>query len=211
MMIAASNFFDRVVSPDFGHPGFYRDYSASSSGRLEDTMFTDTRVVRSALQERGQDTPPVLENAMAFQSEISEGGDPATSVEIIYLATSAFWSYHQNSGQYLRWSDGSRHLDANTNQQLAFENVIIVQAEHVNTEIIEDSGGSPSIQVQLWGEGPVTVFRDGLRYDGTWRREQPGHMLTFYKNNGESLYLKPGSSFFQIVPVGYKQVYIEPS
>ena len=211
MMIAASNFFDRVVSPDFGHRGFYRDYGASSSGRLEDTMFTDTRVVRSALAERGQDTPPVLENAMVFQSEPTQDGVPVRSVEIRYLATSAFWSYDQKSGKFLRWSDGSRHLDANTNQQLAFDNVVLVQAVHINTEIIEDSGGSPSIQVQLWGEGPATVFRNGLQFDGTWRRAQPGHMLTFYDKKGEPLFLKPGSSFFQIVPVGYKQVYIEPS
>jgi hypothetical protein len=211
MMISVSNFFDRVVSPDFGHSGFYRDYSASSSGRLEDTMFTDTRVIRQALQDRGQDSTPILQNAMKFQSEAPGGGIPVKSVEIRYLATSAFWSYDPGTGKFLRWSDGIRHLDANTNQQLAFDNIIIVQAEHINTEIIEDSGGSPSIQVKLWGEGPVTIFRNGLQYDGIWRREQPGHMLTFYKNNGDSLYLTPGKSFFQIVPMAYKQIYIEPS
>ena len=211
MMVSTSNFFDRVVSPDFGHRGFYRDYSASTSGRLEDTMFTDTRVIRSALQDRGQDTPPVLQNAMSFQSEVPEGGQPISSLEVKYLATSAFWSYDKKLGKFLRWSDGVRHLDANTNQQLAFDNVIIVQAEHINTEIIEDSGGSPSIQVQLWGKGPVTIFRDGFQYDGRWVREQPDHMLTFIDNDGEPLYLTPGNSFFQIVPVGYKQIYIEPS
>ncbi|GMQ78275.1 MAG: hypothetical protein BMS9Abin02_0776 [Anaerolineae bacterium] len=211
MMIAASNFFDRVVSPDFGHSGFYRDYSTSTSGRFEDTMFTDTRVIRQALQDRGQDSAPVLQNAMKFQSEAPDGGIPVKSVEIRYLATSAFWLYDPGIGKFLRWSDGVRHLDANTNQQLAFDNIIIVQAEHINTEIIEDSGGSPSIQVKLWGEGPATIFRNGLQYDGIWRREQPGHMLTFYDNSGDALYLTPGKSFFQIVPLAYKKIYIEPS
>jgi hypothetical protein len=211
MMISASNFFDRVVSPDFGHSGFYRDYSASSSGRFEDTMFTDTRVIRQALQDRGQDSAPILQNAMKFQSEAPDGGIPVKSVEIRYLATSAFWLYDPGTGKFLRWSDGVRHVDVNTNQQLAFDNIIIVQADHINTEIIEDSGGSPSIQVKLWGEGQATIFRNGFQYDGIWRREQPGHMLTFYENSGDALYLTPGKSFFQIVPLAYKKIYIEPS
>ena len=84
-----------------------------------------------------------------------------------------------------------------------FKNIIIIKAPHIDTEIIEDSGGSPSIQIQIWGEGPAVIFRDGLQYDGKWKREDPLDMLTFYDLQGNLLPLAPGNSFFELVPLSF--------
>jgi hypothetical protein len=210
MMISASNFFDRVVSPDFGHSGFYRNYSTSSPPRfLEDTMFTNTLVLRETLRERGMEIQPDLRSPMLFQATIPEGGKAIRNLMIKYFGTIAYWSYDPGLDTFLRWSDGVRHLDASTGQQLDFTNIIVVQATHINTEIIEDSLGSPSIQIQLWGEGPVSIFRNGQQFDGVWRRERPDHMLTFYDAQGSPIPLAPGKSFFQIVPASDPRLFVE--
>jgi hypothetical protein len=204
-MFQDSSFFERIVSPDFAHSGFYRLSDPGKSKEfLEDTMFTDTYRLRETLKNRGQDTKPEYENGMAFHPDPPSGGTSAKEIEVKYSATSAFWFYDIGLGNYSRWSDGIPHLDASTDQQLVFNNVLVLSAKHVNTEIIEDSGGSPSIQIQLWGEGPVSVFRDGQRFDGTWKRQNPEDMLTFYDLQKNIIPLAPGNTFIEVIPLDFK-------
>jgi hypothetical protein len=146
---------------------------------------------------------------MSFHPDPPAGGTPASSIEVVYRATNAFWQYEPGTGRYKRWSDGLPHLDANTGDQLNFQNVIVLGAHHQNTDIVEDTNGSPSIQIQIWGQGPVSIFRNGQRYEGQWRRENPAEMLTFYDLEGNLLPLSPGNSFFQLVPLGFTDLFIE--
>lgn len=209
LMFLESSFYDRIVSPDFAHGGFGRIYDPDNPKEfLEDTLFTDTFLLRGILEERGQNTPPSYQQGMAFHPDPPAGGEPAGELEVTYPATSAFWFYNPGLGYYTRWSDGVAHVDANTDEQLNAKNILVVYAKHVETDIIEDTGGSRSIQIQIWGEGPVTVFRDGMKYDGRWRREEPGDMLTFYDMEGRILPLAPGKSFFQMVPLDFTRLYV---
>lgn len=202
-LIAASPFFDRVISPDFGHGGFYRVEDPNKA--VEHTLFTSTERLRFILGERGLNVPPVFHSQMAFSLNVPAGGLPATVIEVQYAATYAYWSYDTTTNRYLRWTEGVSHTDANTGQQLAFRNVIVLGAHHENTDILEDlvGGGHYSIQIQVWGQGPVSIFRDGQRFEGQWRRENPDDMLTFYDLQGNILPLGVGNTFFQLVPLGF--------
>lgn len=203
-MIRESIFFERVISPDFGHGGFWRTFDAQNPSPYNvDSLFTNAVYLRQMLVERGQETRPDLGNGMVFHPDPPEDGIPILGVEVIYTGTGIYWEFQPGSGRFYRWSDGKRHLDANDGQQLNFKNVIVLKANHMNTEIIEDSAGSPSIQIQIWGEGPVTIFRDGYQYEGVWRREYPQETLTFYNLQGEALPLAPGNSFIELVPLDY--------
>ncbi|MGD8807900.1 MAG: DUF3048 domain-containing protein, partial [Chloroflexota bacterium] len=210
-MIRASAFFDRIISPDYGHPGFWRTFDARNpSPYMVDSLFTNAEDLRAILAERGQDVAPQFHNGMAFHPDPPPGGQPATEVEIIYTGTGILWQLQPSNGRYARWSDGVRHTDASTGELLSFKNVVVVYAEHVNTEIIEDTGGSPSIQIRIWGEGPAVIFRDGQRYDGLWRREQPEEMLTFYDQDGNILPLAPGNTWFELVPLDFENLVSQP-
>lgn len=205
-LVRNSSFFDRVISPDFGHDGFWRDYEIGNPNKPGwETLYTNTDTLRRLLQQRGLDTAPQLPANMSFNEAPPPNGAATSSISIQYLGTNVFWQYDAGSRRYLRWVDGEAHLDANSNQQLNFRNVIAVAANHVDTLILEDevAGGHYSIEIQLWGEGPVSIFRDGQRYDGQWRRSDPSHMITFYSMDGNAIPLAPGNSFFQVVPLGF--------
>ncbi|MEM7113646.1 MAG: DUF3048 domain-containing protein [Chloroflexota bacterium] len=205
----ASNFFERIVSVDFAHGGFFRIEDPAK--RVEHTLFTNTYNLRYILDMRGQDVAPTFQNGMAFRQEPLTPGEPATRVEIAYEGTNATWGY--SNGRYRRWTDGEPHLDANSGQQLSFKNIVVIAAEHVPTDIVEDNFGGEdhfSLQIQIWGEGPVSVFRDGVRINGRWDRQDPNHMLTFTDLDGNILPLAPGNTFFQLVPKGFDQLYTMP-
>lgn len=209
LMFRDSVFFDRIISPDFGHGGFERNSNPNNPDEFfEDTLFTNTDTLRFILNERGQNGPPTFQNGMAFHPDPPAGGTPASTIEIAYQATDAFWQYEPGIGRYRRWSDGVPHLDANTGEQLNFKNIIVLGAHHQDTDILEDSLGSLSIEIQIWGEGPVSIFHDGQRFEGRWRRDDPGDMLTFYDLDGNLLPLSPGNSFFQLVPLGFTDLFV---
>lgn len=203
LMLRDSSFFDRIISPDFAHGGFYRIEDPDKA--VEHTLFTDTPRLRAILGERGLNNRPQFQSNMAFHPDPPVGGAPASTLEIRYSGTNAFWRYDPVTGGYWRSTEGAPHLDANTGQQLNFKNVVVIAAHHEDTDILEDlvGGGHYSIQIQIWGEGPASIFRDGQRFDGVWRREDPTDMLTFYDLDGNILPLSPGNTFIELVPLGF--------
>lgn len=210
-MILGSVFFDRVVSPDFASGGFWRTFDDKNPSPFHvDSLFTDSLALRQILQERGQEVSPNFQNGMAFNPNPPDGGEPARRVEIIYTGTGILWEYQPGLGRYARWSDGERHVDVNDGELLNFKNIVVIKTAHYNTEIEESEGGTPSIQIQIWGEGPAIIFRDGQRFDGFWKRGEPRDMLTFYDQNDQIIPLAPGNTFFEIVPLDFTGLAVSP-
>jgi hypothetical protein len=206
--IIESDFFQegRVISPDFGigEPYFFRVPEPGKA--FEHTLFTSTDALWQLTSERGLNTRQDL-SGLAFRETPPTGGRPAGLVEVVYLAgiASAEWSYDTDLGLYRRFVLGEPHTDALTGEQLTAANVIIVYANHVETDILEDlvGGGHYSIEIQLWGEGPVEIARDGQIYSGRWARWSREDMLTFTNEANQPLPLKPGNSWYQIVPLNF--------
>lgn len=211
LMFRDSSFFDRIISPDFAHGGFERITDPNKPNQPStDTLFTDLYTLRWILDQRDQNTPPSFQNGMAFHPDTPPNGTPIRDIEIDYVGTYVFWQYIPALGRYLRWSDGVVHEDANDGQQLNFKNIVVLHAEHETTDILENTSGGRSIRIHIWGEGPVSIFRDGQHYEGQWRRDDPGDMLTFYDLDGNLLPLAPGNTFIEIVPLDFAGLIISP-
>lgn len=198
-------FPERIAAPDFGvgTPYFYRVPQEGKA--FEHTLFTNPTVLRQLADERGINERPDFPRLMAFSDVAPEGGEPVDYFELNYLANvcTAEWTYDAASGRWLRATAEVVHVDALTGEQLAFANVVVVYANHIETDILEDTwgGGHQSIQVQIWGTGPVLVFRDGKMVNGYWERTGRNDILTFWYSEGEPIPLKPGNTWFQMVPL----------
>ena len=207
---AQQDWLSRIISPDFGDSGFYRAEPKDTDTDFWHTMFTDTYRLRDILQERGEDVPPNFHNGMIFSPEPPPGGTSAKQAEIGFSGSYVTWWYDSGTGRYYRWNDGERHDDANTKQQINTKNVVVISAQHVDTWIPETEvgQGAKSIEIQVWGEGPATLFRDGQRFDGRWHRENPTDMLTFTDLDGNPLPLGIGNTWFELVPLGFDKLYV---
>jgi hypothetical protein len=203
---------DRNLSGPFvGSPALIRIQDPGVA--LEHTLFAVPDELWAMAVERGVSNPPDLTPGMAFDTTPPGGGTPANAIDINYGPSSAYvrWEYDPASGRYYRWNANEPHLDALNDEQIGVENVVAVGAMHVETDIIEDSfgGGHYSIEIQIWGEGPISVFRDGQRFEGRWQRLDPEQMMTFTDLNGNVMYLKPGQTWFEMVPLGFDQLFVE--
>ncbi len=198
-------FPDYLIAPDFGvgEPYFYRVPREGLA--FEHTLFADPMALRELVIQRGIDQRPDYPRLMAFSDTPPDGGEAVTFFDINYLAgiCTAEWSYDETSGRWLRSTAGEPQVDYLTNERISAANVLMVYANHVETDILEDTygGGHYSIEIQIWGSGPVLLFRDGKMYNGFWKREERHQMLTFYDGTGAPLPLKPGNSWIQLVPL----------
>ena len=108
------------------------------------------------------------------------------------------WRYDPSSGRYLRFQSGAPHIDQATGQQISSDNVIVVFAEHELTNIVEDSLGTLSVKIQLYGFGDLRVFRNAKVYEGTWRANDQSPPRWFGPGE-QTITLKPGRTWIQVV------------
>jgi hypothetical protein len=191
---------DSVASPSVGvgEPVFYRDYSRDVP--LEHTMYSSPELVREWASERGVEGRQELEG-MRFSDELLAEGEPATAIQIPWRSLDAEWRYDEVSGRYLRWSDGLPHTDALDGEQLSAANVVILYVPQWNTDIVEDPhSGALSIQFALWNSNEAIIFRDGQRIDAFWQRWERPDMLLLTDEEGETIPLKVGNTFFEVLP-----------
>ena len=133
-------------------------------------LLTVTRL-RELAKENLRANQPVNYSGNAFSDELPDGGEPANSINIYYHSYSrSGWQYDPISNSYLRYTD---RADASgelipaterlTGRQLAFENVIVVFAEHgifrPNQFEIDLSQGQ---------KRPAYLFRDGKAFKIYW-------------------------------------------
>ena len=183
---------------------FYRDPNI----KVPDNLFTDTNVMWDYLTKKGWNTPPNPPGGWVFAQDPPEGGAPASAVDIPYPAFPVKWTYDADSGKWQRFLKNKPHVDKETGEQLTADNIVLIYAQHVTTLIVEHgnerrySNGvciNCSIEIQIWGSGPLKVLRDGQVYEGTWTRAGRGDPLTFTFDDGAPLPLKPGNSWWQVV------------
>jgi hypothetical protein len=193
--------------------GYYEPYLF----RIEDAthfephnLYANLEEIWNLAVESGFDQVPDLTPGMTFEQAVPEGGTSASEIHLQYLGSNVRWLYNEETGLYVREQDGEPHTDELTGEQLTAANVIVVRAEHVPTDIVEDELGNLSVEIQIWGEGEASIFRDGQRFDGIWQRTNPDIMLTFTDISGNFIPLKPGNTWFQIIPLTFNGFTVEP-
>ncbi len=197
----------RALTPQFGVncPPFCR---IPEEGKpFEHTLFGNTYEMWRVAEERGVNQGMAF-RGLAFSDVPDPGGQPARDIFIDYWnpRQDTRWQYNPEDGRYYRFNSGLPHMDAVTGKQLSADNVVILEAVHVDRPDIYDSEiGGVVIETQLWGRGTAWVFRDGLWYQGIWvhRRGKVGLWL-LYPDGETPIHLKPGQTWFNVVrPVMY--------
>ena len=199
----ASDFSDRLLRA--AEPGFYR--TGDTDKPFEHTLYIRLAELWQAVEARGLNSAPGFGTYNAFSEVAPEGGTPASVINIDYRTEKVEWRWDPEIGRFRRWMDFEEHLDANTEEQVTAANVIFLTPYHVNDaniceQINNGVCAALSIEIQLWGSGPATVFRDGQRFDVTWHRDGRNDMLTFTDAAGAPFPLQIGNSWVQLVP-GY--------
>lgn len=171
-------------------------------------LFANTDRLWQLVEQNGWATPPAPTAAWVFSEVAPKDGTPAGQIEIPYPRPSfrVSWAYDPATGRWKRSINGQPHIDKVEGQQLSVANVVVLSANHVQTLIPEQGtklGQGPcsnaSVEIQLWGEGPARVLRDGQVYEGKWTRPDRDAPFRIVDAAGNDLPLKPGNSWWQVI------------
>ena len=199
--VPPSDFVERAYKGVlYGPPYFFRDPEIP----IPHNLFANLEALWQLAEADGNNQPPDL-HGMAFHEQPQ--GEPDGSgiyAQIRYRTTFVEWHYDPETGRYYRSSDGQPHYDANTEEQISAANVVLVYAGHYLTDIVESQWQDTihwSVQITVWPEGDAVILRDGVRYEGRWLRPSRDEMLSFQTYDGDIIYLKPGNTWFQLLPL----------
>lgn len=204
-----TNFYDRVIAEATGFdrcPPLCRQGEAASTNNL----FASTAGLWQTTTDLGLNAAQKLEG-MAFAEIPPAGGVTIDTVHIDFQLNNNVveWRYDAATGRYVRWVDTDKiaqgelapHTEALTGEALTSANVVILYANHVTTDIVEDYGeqGHCGYEVQVWGAGPAKVFRNGQMYEATWVRFKTDEVIGLVDAANQPLPLAPGNTWFELI------------
>ena len=125
-------------------------------------------------------------------SEVVPHAPSATTVKVRVGHDTFGFGY--SSGRYtVRWN-GSRYADGDSGAITKTDNVVIMKV-HNHPDGNRDVLGAPSVQSDTVGKGTVTIYRNGKKISGQWRRTKASGPLRFTDKSGDPIPLKPGQTW----------------
>ena len=183
-----------------------RPYYRLASRPAPNNLFTGTPADREAVSRAGGGGP-VDVPALSFLppgADPSSGGlagaVPATKIGVPFQGVwASSFSWDASAKGYRRSQNGAQTVDGDGSGAILAKNVIVMTTDIFQTAVVEDSLGSKGLDYRMTGGGPASVFRDGLRIDGTWKRNGALDMFTFFDPSGTEILLEPGQSWIHFI------------
>jgi DUF3048 family protein len=208
-----------VVVPGFGEcPPFFQFRASTLIKDVQhyETYFDSTRFSDCLDRKNGDNQRQSLRGGF-FTGSVPEGGVPVARIFTHYSKCDYnYWEYNAAQGRYLRFQEVSKiqtpaHLndcsdtpelyaplvDALVQQQVAADNVIELFVPH--TFANQNEQEDEIYHINLIDSGNAFVFRDGLGYPARWMRTDLDQPLLLTTPSGAPMYLKPGSTFYQVI------------
>ena len=184
-----------------------RPYYRVAFRNAPNNEFTSTPADREAVNRAGGSAPvdvPPLAFLPAGNTDPAAGGfagaQPATSTTVPFLGVwASTYTWNAAANGYRRSQQGVQTVDGDGSGPILAKNVIVMTTDIWETFVIEDSLGSHGLDYRMTGGGPVSVFRDGLRVDGTWKRDGVLDQFTFWSASGTQLLLEPGQTWISFI------------
>lgn len=167
---------------------FWRDPKRQSPHNL---YTSSTNILNSIIDKSFLSIPkPFAQFNKAYYSN-----EVLTSVSNIMLILNKSYdtSYIYTDNDYKKSMDGKVALDASTNKQLSFANVVIQKT----TISLQDD--DLHLDIDLIGEGEGYVFSNGRYVNVIWKKTTENDKTILYDINGDIVPLSPGKTIWHIL------------
>ncbi len=124
------------------------------------------------------------------------GGSKAYKVTLPFSSViKPYFTYDTNTKEYLRFQYDGKHIDANTNEQLSYKNLIVQFVKEWNI----DKNGYQTMDIEdASGEGYYVT--NGSYISITWKKNESTRFMRYYTQSGEELTINPGTTYVGIFP-----------
>ncbi len=165
--------------------GYWRD----SSRRAPSNLYTDTGPHWATAASAAP--APQFHYRQPSQPVV---GQPVESIAVTYGANRTRWDWR--NGQWFRSQRGRPHSLVG-GEQVSAANVIVIEADKVDTGLVDTSGGMVP-EIVFVGTGKAVVYTEGKRIDGTWTRPSLVDVAALTDSSGSPIRLTPGRTWIQL-------------
>ena len=181
-----------------GSLAFEQNAELASSKGPEHSWFTNKDLIKAGIAKNSIPTKNNFYPAFDFveygnDARIPEDGNASTITFAYSSYANVGFSYDSTTGKYLKSAFGVPHMDADTNSQLAFDNVVIILTD---IGIQAENGVLADIDMS---SGKGYYFFGGKYEEITWTKGEPEQPLVLYDADGDVLKVNTGKSYVGIL------------
>jgi len=143
-------------------------------------------------------------DSLAGLGTLGKGTDVRTTVTGSYqlpAGTRVEFRWDAKLKKYVRYIGGVRQV-ASGGQPVETTNVVVQSCKVVSHPQDTDVNGNPSQFTYTVGSGPVSIFRNGKRINGTWSRAKLDAGTVFKTASGKVIPLAPGNTWVVLIRKG---------
>lgn len=143
-----------------------------------------------------------------FKDDIKESERPAafsaefTAWKGYEKEYSVRWEYDKVINGYKRLNGGVAQTDLDGGESIIAKNIVL--------QFSKETGGIDEhahLLYQTIGEGKATIFLDGKKIEGTWRKKDRTGRTKFYDERGREIEFNRGQIWIEILPAGTEVKY----
>jgi len=181
---------EKVLDMDqfrYGKMAFWRENNKGKA--VEHTMYTSVKKLRNIASKNWDLTKSY--QVWQFKEDAERTQGPAASSIIVDFSNDNYrvkWSYLQSDNAYLREQSQFPKIKA--------KNVIIQWTTRwpVVSQINEKSYDMKTI-----GSGKAEIYLDGVRIEGTWKKDSKSERTRFYDTSGQEIKFNRGLIWIEVV------------
>lgn len=123
------------------------------------------------------------------------GSMSGVEVDLPFPMNKPYFEYNEEDGLYYRWEYGEPHIDAETGEQLAFENILLQNAKYV---VFDENGYMMFHSIDYDREG--YYLTNGKVIPVTWTKEDECSPTRYFNDDGEEITLNTGKTYVALIP-----------
>ena len=123
------------------------------------------------------------------------GSMSGVEVDLPFPLNKPYFEYNEEDGLYYRLEYGEPHVDAETGEQLAFENILLQNAKYV---VFDENGYMMFHSIDYDRKG--YYLTNGKVIPVTWTKEDECSPTRYFNEDGEEITLNTGKTYVALIP-----------
>lgn len=195
-----------------GFPVFWRDYDRlGHTTETEHTMYsTTTKLWDFAAKSRDltnvdKDGNSWDKNFVQYEFKDDIAASQRSKSQTVHLEFwekykqyFVDWTYDPATNLYMRSNGGAAHIDRNNKKKLSTKNIVILSMIESNAN--DGYENNLHLLYKTKGSGKATIFMDGQKTTGIWKKDKRTSRTIVYDSNGSPVKFTRGTVWFTILP-----------
>ncbi|MFM7013427.1 MAG: DUF3048 C-terminal domain-containing protein, partial [Actinomycetota bacterium] len=136
-----------------------------------------------------------------YAAPSTNGGEETLGMKITYPSAVSEWKI-SDSGLWVRYQDGKKHIDKASGEQIRATNVVVLKTK-IDSSFIDGKYGVIPRTVMI-DSGMAWIFHNGKRIKGTWSKASQSAPIQLFDEAGAPIYLAAGNTWIELMTTSAK-------